>query len=80
MAIRNYMFAPMHLTVKAGTKVSFHNDDATAHTATALNQSFDSGTIKPGKTSTVTFRKAGTYKYHCLFHAFMTATITVVKG
>jgi plastocyanin len=79
--IRSYMYSPMHLTVTAGTKVSFHNYDQTAHTATAIDHSFDSGTIQPGKTSTVTFTKAGTYKYHCLFHQFMTATITVLaKG
>ncbi len=80
VTIRNYMFMPMHLTVRAGTKVSFHNDDQTNHTATAINRSFDSGTIAPGKTSTVTFKKPGTYKYHCLFHAFMTASITVVAA
>jgi plastocyanin len=70
----------MHVTVTAGTRVSFHNDDQTAHTATAINQSFDSGTIQPGKTATVTFDKPGTYAYHCLFHAFMTASITVVAA
>jgi plastocyanin len=80
IAIRNYKFTPMHLTVTAGTKVSFHNGDQTAHTATAVGKSFDSGTIQPGQTSTVTFAKAGTYAYDCLFHAFMTATITVVPA
>ncbi len=80
MSIRNYMFAPARLSVRAGTRVSFHNFDATAHTATAINQSFDSGTIAAGKTATVTFRKPGTYAYHCLFHAFMTATITVLPA
>ncbi len=80
VAIRNFMYFPMHLTVTAGTRVSFHNDDQTAHTATAINQAFDSGTIQPDKTATVTFRKPGTYAYHCLFHAFMTASITVVAA
>lgn len=78
VTIRNYMFEPMHLTVTAGTKVSFHNDDAAPHTATAINQSFDTGTIKDGQTRTVTLSKPGRYAYHCLFHAFMTASITVV--
>jgi plastocyanin len=80
VAIRNYMYAPMHLTVTAGTKVSFHNDDQTAHTATAINGAFDSGTVAPGKTRSVTLKKPGTYAYHCLFHEFMTATITVVPA
>jgi plastocyanin len=80
VAIRNYMFEPMHLTVTAGTKVSFHNDDQTAHTATAINGGFDSGTVEPGKTATVTLKKPGTYAYHCLFHEFMVATVTVVPA
>ncbi len=80
VTIKNYMFSPMHLTVTKGTRVSFHNYDVATHTATALNQSFDTGDIKQNQTKTITFSKPGTYKYHCLFHAFMTATITVVPA
>ena len=80
VTISNYMYMPAHLTVVAGTKVSFLNKDAAPHTATALNTSFDTGTIKQGQTRTVVFKKPGTFKYHCLFHAFMTSTITVVAA
>jgi plastocyanin len=73
------MYMPMRLTVKAGAKVTFTNYDQTAHTATSLTHGFDTGTIKPGDNATVILAKPGTYKYHCLFHAFMVATITVVK-
>jgi plastocyanin len=79
ISIRNFMFSPMTLTVTAGTKVSFHNYDQTAHTATAINGGFNTGTVKPGQSVTVTMHKAGTYKYHCLFHAFMVARIVVVS-
>ncbi|WP_249012024.1 cupredoxin domain-containing protein [Conexibacter sp. DBS9H8] len=78
VTIHNYQYSPDHLVVTAGTKVTFHNEDQTAHTATALNQSFDTGTIEPGKSATVTLTKVGKFPYHCLFHAFMTGTITVV--
>jgi plastocyanin len=77
VAIRNFMYAPMTLTVKAGAKVTFTNYDQTAHTATSISPGFDTGTIKPGQSATVTLSKPGTYKYHCLFHAFMLGTITV---
>jgi plastocyanin len=77
--IHDFMFMPMHLVVKAGTKITFHNYDQTAHTATAINQSFDTGAIQPGHSVTISFSKPGTYKYHCLFHAFMLGSI-VVKG
>jgi plastocyanin len=79
VAIRNFMFRPMTLTVTPGTKVTFHNYDQTAHTATAIGGGFNTGTVKPGKSVTVTIRKPGTYRYHCLFHAFMVARITVVR-
>jgi plastocyanin len=74
-----YAFQPAKLTVKVGTKITFTNYDQTAHTATALNQSFDTGTLNPGQSKTITFKKAGVFPYHCLFHEFMTGTIKVVS-
>jgi plastocyanin len=79
VAIRNYMFMPADVTVKAGARVTFTNYDQTAHTATSETSGFDTGTIDPGKSVTVTIKKPGTYTYHCLFHAFMVAHITVVQ-
>jgi plastocyanin len=78
VAIKNYAFKPVDLTVKAGSKVTFANDDQTAHTATSKTSGvFDTGAIQPGKSATVTLSKPGTYTYYCQFHAFMTAKITV---
>jgi plastocyanin len=76
--ISNYAYGPPALTVKAGTKVTFVNHDATAHTATASSTpGFDTGSIKPNSRATVTLTKPGTYSYICQFHPFMKATITV---
>jgi len=78
--ISGYAFHPAKLVVAPGTKVTFTNHDQTAHTATAAGSGasgFDSGTIKPGASATVTFHKAGTYAYICQFHAFMHGTIVV---
>ena len=78
--ISGYAFHPAKLVVAPGTKVTFANHDQTAHTATATGSGasgFDSGTIKPGASATVTFRKAGTYTYICQFHAFMHGTVVV---
>jgi plastocyanin len=77
VAIRGYRFRPAKLVVALGTKVTFANHDQTAHTATADGSGFDSGTIKPGASATLTFRKAGSYAYICQFHAFMTGTVVV---
>ena len=75
--ISNYAFLPKSLTVTAGTRVTWVNHDATAHTATANGGAFDTGTINPHASRTIDLTHPGTYAYHCVFHAFMTATITV---
>ncbi len=35
------------------------------------------GNMAPGQTFTFTFSTPGTYTYHCQYHPWMTATITV---
>lgn len=77
VSISNYAYQPPSITVAPGTKVTFANHDKTAHTATQQGSGFDSGTIKPGAHTTVTFTKPGTYTYYCQFHAFMHGTIVV---
>jgi plastocyanin len=77
VAIRNYDFAPKSLTVRVGTRVTWANHDATAHTATADHGGFDTGTVAPKASRTIDFKHPGTFTYHCAFHAFMTATVTV---
>jgi plastocyanin len=71
-------YTPASDTVKVGTKVKWtiiDNQNA-PHTITADDSSFDSGSKNTGETYTFTFTKAGTYPYHCTFHANMTGTIT----
>lgn len=80
VAITNFAFKPAKLTVAAGTSVTFVNHDSTAHTATADHGGFGTGTIDPRHSDTVRLTKPGRYPHHCLFHAFMTGTITVTKG
>ena len=80
VTVKMYAFSPSRLTVKAGTRITFTNDDATAHTATADHGGFGTGTIDPHHSATITLAKPGTYPYHCAFHAFMTGSVTVVGG
>jgi len=75
--ISGYAFEPASVTVGAGSRITFTNHDATAHTATSNKPAFDTGTVKPGQSATVTLRKAGTYTYYCQFHAFMHGTVIV---
>ena len=68
---------PAKITVPAGTKLVFANDDTAAHTATANDRSFDTGSIRKGKAATVTLGKAGEFAYICDFHPFMKGTVVV---
>jgi len=65
--IANFAFgAP--LTIKVGTTVIWTNRDNAAHTVTADNGEFDSGSLKTGDTFSFTFSKPGTFPYYCAFH------------
>lgn len=71
------VFSPATLTVDAGTRVTFLNDDGRDHTATARDGSFDSGIMKSGATFVRIFSVPGTFSYLCLIHPDMTGTIAV---
>jgi plastocyanin len=71
------VFSPSTLTVKVGTTITWNNNDNKAHTVTADDSSFDSGSLAAGKSYTRTFGTAGSFSYHCNFHSGMTGTIVV---
>lgn len=75
--IAQFKYAPDPVTVNAGDSVRFVNDDPIAHTATAVDKSFDTGNLDQGKSATVTFSKAGTYDYLCTYHTYMTSKVIV---
>ena len=77
VAIAGFAFSPQDVTVTVGDTVTWTNSDATAHTATADDGSFDTGTIGANGTGTATFSTAGSFPYHCKIHSSMTGTITV---
>ncbi len=78
MTIKDFAYAPADLTVANGTKLTFTNQDSTAHTATSTDQAgFDTGTIEKGQTKSITVEQPGTYSYVCSFHPFMHGTVTV---
>ena len=80
VAIQNFAFTPSSITVKVGTTVTWTNSDSVAHTVTADTSSSDgpaSGSLASGDTYSFTFKKAGTYAYHCAVHPHMTGTVIV---
>jgi plastocyanin len=75
--IVNMAFAPGVITVSAGTTVTWTNNDNMAHTVTADDNSFDSGSIGMGSTFSKIFSTPGTYPYHCIIHSTMNGTVVV---
>jgi plastocyanin len=53
------------------------NNDSTAHTVTSNTGVFNSGTLGPGQSFSFTFQNAGTFQYHCSFHAGMVGSVVV---
>ena len=76
--MKGSVFSVPSLTISAGTKISWVNDDNMVHTVTADDASFNSGDINPGNSFSYTFNTVGTYNYHCVHHAGMTAVVTVL--
>jgi plastocyanin len=75
--ISDFKFTPGTLTIHVGDTVTWTNDGPTDHTATANDGSFNTGTLKKGRSASHTFTKAGTFAYICAIHPFMKGTIVV---
>lgn len=78
--IRDDAFVPALLTVHAGEKVTFVNDDDDAHTATADDGGWDSEGLNQHESWARAFSKAGKIAYHCTVHPMMHGTLVVVRS
>jgi plastocyanin len=74
ITIHTFNFQPDPITVDAGTKIVFENDDKILHTATAGTREnptpdvFDGKLDGAGSTYEVTLDEPGTYPYFCTIH------------
>ena len=73
--IKDFMFAPSALTVKAGTRVSWVNLDGEVHTV--VGEGFRSGALDTRDSFAFEFDKPGTYHFVCSIHPQMLGTIVV---
>lgn len=67
------------LTVAPGAEIVLENQDGATHTATADDDSFDTGEVPGGEISEPVMapEEPGEYPFHCEIHANMKATLTV---
>ncbi|WP_169708804.1 cupredoxin domain-containing protein [Trinickia terrae] len=77
IVIKNFMFSPMSLTVKAGTTVTWKNMDGEPHSIVNDAGVFHSTALDENDTYRFKFDKPGVYKVFCGIHPYMKATITV---
>ena len=77
-------FSPAQVTVKVGQSVEFKNSsdsnvqvNSAVHPTRELYPILNIGVIAPGESTSVTFDKAGTYKYHNHLNASQTGQIVV---
>jgi plastocyanin len=80
VTIENLQFQPATVTVEVGDTVTWSNQDGVPHTATADDDSFDTGNIAGGSSASQTFATAGSFPYHCEVHPTMTGTVVVQAG
>ncbi|WP_406817004.1 cupredoxin family copper-binding protein [Mycobacterium sp. M23085] len=77
VTIDGFAFAPVTLTVPAGTTVTWTNRDEEPHTVAATDGSFHSPGMGTGATFTHTFSTAGTFDYVSSIHPMMRGTVVV---
>jgi len=79
VSIKNFAFSPVNISVKAGTKVTWTNNDSAAHTVTETDGKTgpSSDNLNNGDSYSFTFTKPGIYHYDCSIHPNMTGTVTV---
>jgi len=74
VTIKQLVFSPAQISVKAGDTIEWVNKDFVAHTATSRDKSFDVQIPANGK-GRLTVSKAGTFDYYCRFHPMMKGQI-----
>jgi LPXTG-motif cell wall-anchored protein len=89
VSIGDNFYSPASVTISVGDTVTWTNNGAAPHTATADNGSFDSSPgcpanvdacLQPGDTYSHTFSAAGTFGYFCKVHGQSMSGTVVVQG
>ena len=75
VSIDNFTFTPQRVTVKAGTTITWTNQDDIPHAIASSTKVFKSKTLDTDDKYSFTFTTPGTYEYFCSLHPHMTGTI-----
>src|ERR1700692_3416876 len=75
--IHNMKFNPGILTIAAGTKVTWVNEDTAPHTVTDKGKVFRSAGLDTKDSFSFTFASPGEFTYFCAIHPMMVGKIVV---
>lgn len=75
VAIEGFQFVPAELTIAAGDRIRFTNHDVAPHTATATDQSWDTGRLGRGDSAEVDIMDGMVTTYFCRFHPKMVGAL-----
>lgn len=64
----SYRFDPPVIQVPVGATVTWHNGDNFTHSVHLLDGGNVDQVVHPGQSTTITFTRAGTFRYECSFH------------
>lgn len=77
IVIKDFMFAPLDVKIKAGSKVTWINKDDEPHNVVSDSGLFRSSALDTDENFSFKFDKPGTYRFVCSIHPKMVGTITV---
>jgi plastocyanin len=75
--IKDFMFTPTPLTVKAGSTVTWVNMDDEPHTVVSNTKMYRSGALDTKESFSFKFVEPGTYHFTCSIHPRMVGIIIV---
>jgi plastocyanin len=78
--VDEHALTPMRIKVPLGGKVTWTNSGKEVHDATAMDGSWTTGDIQPGKTGSYTFTKPGTYDYTSKSEPWLHAQVQVEEA
>jgi amicyanin len=80
VTISGYAFHPATVTIKAGSTVTWTQEDTDVHTVHFGGAGgFTSPVLQKGLTFSHTFKSPGTYAYSCSIHPYMHGTVVVTS-
>ena len=68
-------YRPRVVTINAGDRVTWVNDDTVEHDA--VGNGWSTSLLGYAESDAITFTRAGTYRYRCSIHPTMTGTVRV---